>query len=56
MSALDMNPWFQIIDTKLSSIFCLAVFILCGKIGAHFRGKERKGNEETAPRVGEEVI
>ena len=36
--------------------FCLAVFILCGKIDAHFRGKERKGTNKPPPRVGEEVI
>lgn len=35
---------------------CLAVFIMCGKIAAHFRGKERKGTKKPPPRVGEEVI
>ncbi|EDM99544.1 hypothetical protein BACCAP_02601 [Pseudoflavonifractor capillosus ATCC 29799] len=34
----------------------MAVFIMCGKIAAHFRGKERKGTKKPPPRVGEEVI
>ena len=35
---------------------CLAVFIMCGKIVAHFRGKERKGTKKPPPRAGEGVI